>query len=89
MKQYERNYKEEWEKTRWLGYVFASCFSDKLKKPSDLVKFEWEKEDVIIENSEDVKKYFENIAEHILNKKNMKKEEKIDGKVQFTNNTHT
>ena len=44
--QYQYNYQEEWEKTRWLGYIFASTMTDKLKKPSDLIKFEWEIEEI-------------------------------------------
>jgi hypothetical protein len=73
LKRYELNYQEDWEKTRWLGYIFASCFSDKLKKPSDLVKFDWEKENIKIDiNDEEVNNYFEKMVEDFNDKKDGK-----------------
>ena len=53
MKSYELNIiceslhlrtKDSWEQTRMLGYITAQVNSKKKIKPSDIIKFAWEKE---------------------------------------------
>lgn len=39
---YNNKYKEEWERTRWLAYIYSLPYSDNIKKPQDLVTFGWE-----------------------------------------------
>jgi len=39
---YNNKYKDEWERTRWLAYIYSLPYSDKLKKPQDLITFSWE-----------------------------------------------
>jgi hypothetical protein len=41
---YNAEYKEGWERQRWVAYVNAAAAGAKVKKPEDLLKFEWEKE---------------------------------------------
>lgn len=40
----EKGFKEEWERVRWLGTIFANVWSKKKLKPSQLISFPWEKE---------------------------------------------
>lgn len=35
-------YRNEWERTRWLGYIIAISNGAKLNSPTDLVKFDWD-----------------------------------------------
>jgi len=44
IEQSNRAYKDNWERTRFIGYVTALSNGAKLKKPSDLVTFSWEKQ---------------------------------------------
>jgi len=39
--------KAAWEQTRWLGYIQALTQGAKIKKPTDLMMFEWEKKEVV------------------------------------------
>lgn len=36
-------YKNTWEQVRYIAYVTAATNSDKIKTPTDLLKFDWEK----------------------------------------------
>lgn len=40
-----QDYRNEWERTRWLATIILSPHTKKGKgiKPTDLIKFEWEK----------------------------------------------
>jgi hypothetical protein len=40
-----QDYRNEWERTRWLATIILSPHAKKGKgiKPTDLIKFEWEK----------------------------------------------
>jgi len=40
---FNENYKNTWEQVRYIAYVTAAISSDKIKKPQDLIKFDWEK----------------------------------------------
>ena len=40
------NEKEEWEKTRWLGFITAASHGAKCDKPQDLLRFHWDEQDV-------------------------------------------
>lgn len=40
----EYTYLNEWEQTRIISYVIAQTHSTKHIKPSDIIKFEWDKE---------------------------------------------
>lgn len=42
MKNHNEKYKNDWEKVRWLGYINAIASGAKLKKPQDLITFNWE-----------------------------------------------
>jgi len=44
VEQSNRAYKDNWERTRFIGYVTALSNGAKLKKPSDLITFSWEKQ---------------------------------------------
>ena len=37
--------KENWEQTRFLGYINAKCNGAKIKKVEDLLKFQWEEKE--------------------------------------------
>jgi hypothetical protein len=52
--QYNNEYQNKWEQTRWTGYINALCAGNKLNKPSDLITFSWEIKDDIVEVKEDV-----------------------------------
>jgi len=41
-------YKDTWEQTRWLGYINACIAGSSIKKPTDLILFAWEKEELEI-----------------------------------------
>ena len=40
---YKENYKESWEQMRYLGYFTVNSMVGGLKKPEDLMKFDWDK----------------------------------------------
>ena len=43
LNQFYQNYKNEWEKTRFLAYTFTAPYSNnKNYKPTDVIKFEWD-----------------------------------------------
>lgn len=72
--QYNKAYQDEWEQTRWIGYVIALSNGAKLKKPSDLMKFEWEN---AIDNktitkskptTEEYKKLVDSMSQTLINK---------------------
>lgn len=62
--------KESWEQTRYLCYIIAQCNSKKKLKPSDIISFQWEKEekeaDTAISN-QDIKR-LKKKAQEYLNK---------------------
>ena len=41
---YRNKYKNDWERTRFIGYCTVKGYTNKIKTPTDLIKFEWEKE---------------------------------------------
>lgn len=41
---YNEQYKNGWEMARYIAYVFAAVNTKQIKKPQDLVKFEWDGE---------------------------------------------
>lgn len=43
LEEYNNQYKNEWEKIRWSAYINALGQGVKLKKPTDLIEFEWER----------------------------------------------
>lgn len=51
---YNTEYKLRWEQVRWLGYVTAAVYSNKIEKPEDILKFTWEHTNV--SKSEEEKK---------------------------------
>lgn len=64
MKSYELNIiceslhlrtKDSWEQTRMLGYIIAQVNSKKKIKPSDIIKFAWEKEKNIDKPHKEIK----------------------------------
>jgi len=42
---YNERYKDTWEQTRYISFVFAAAQNEKIKKPTDVLKFEWDKEE--------------------------------------------
>ena len=38
-------YKDSWEQARMQAYILAQCNSTKKLKPSDIMKFYWDKEE--------------------------------------------
>jgi hypothetical protein len=42
-------YKDSWEQTRWIGYINACVAGSSVKKPTDLITFSWEQEEVAVE----------------------------------------
>jgi hypothetical protein len=62
---YTDEYKDTWEKTRWLGYITAATMGG-CKSPQELMKFEWDKEEVInIQEVEEVRVKLLDILEKI------------------------
>lgn len=41
---YNEQYKNGWEMARYIAYVVAAVNTKQIKKPQDLVKFEWDTE---------------------------------------------
>ena len=41
--EYNKDYQNGWEQTRWSAFVTACAMGAKLKKPTDLIVFNWEK----------------------------------------------
>lgn len=39
---YYEKYKDEWEQTRYISFVIAATQSSKIKKPTDILKFDWD-----------------------------------------------
>ena len=46
MDAYYENYKNDWEKTRYLAYIIAQVNSTKTIKPTDVLKFSWDADNV-------------------------------------------
>lgn len=59
-------YKDSWEKTRWLGWVTAATMVG-TKSPTDLLKFKWDEEEkeVVVEDLEQTKQALLAILEKI------------------------
>lgn len=55
---YNEQYKNGWEQTRYIAFINAALYNDKIKKPSDLMKFDWDDEDnnPIISREERIKR---------------------------------
>lgn len=55
---YNRRRRDGWSQTRWLAYNVMSCFADLKKsgilRPTDLIKFPWERERVVEVSQEDI-----------------------------------
>lgn len=45
MKYQHLAYKDSWEQARMQAYIIAQCNSTKKLKPSDIMKFYWDKEE--------------------------------------------
>lgn len=41
---YNLNYQNQWNQTRWLGYINCLNAGNKLKSPQELITFNWEVE---------------------------------------------
>ena len=52
--QFNKDYQNNWEQTRWLGYINAVCAGNKINKPSDLMMFSWEQSEIIELQKEDI-----------------------------------
>ena len=42
LEQYNQDYRNEWEQTRYICFVTACSMGAKMKKPQDLMQFAWE-----------------------------------------------
>lgn len=42
IKSYNEAYRNSWEQTRFIAYVIAASFSEKIKKLQDVLKFTWD-----------------------------------------------
>lgn len=54
--QMNKEYQLKWEQTRWLGYINANIGGAKLNKPSDLMRFSWEEQEIVITEDVEVTK---------------------------------
>lgn len=57
--------REEWERIRWIGFINAITAGAKIKKPTDLITFEWEEaKDVVkeIRSDEEIKASLQDLA---------------------------
>ena len=52
---YNQTYKNLWEQTRYIAFINAAVMSNKIKKPTDLLKFEWDIEDIPISKEERIR----------------------------------
>lgn len=43
--------KDNWEQSRMIAYITAQCNSKKKLKPTDIIKFAWEKENTIVKKA--------------------------------------
>lgn len=48
--EYNRDYQNKWEQTRFISYVSAASAGAKLKSPKDLITFSWE-DGYVVENT--------------------------------------
>ncbi len=46
MQNYDKTYKTSWEQTRFMAYITAQTQSIKRLKPTDIMQFPWDKEEV-------------------------------------------
>jgi hypothetical protein len=69
MEKYNQDYKTEWEKTRWSAYITALSMGVKLKKPSDLIKFDWEREQGPNYSKDEIKNIQAEMYEAFINNK--------------------
>lgn len=46
LKNYQYHFRNEYEQTRILSYIIAQSNSSKKLKPSDVLKFEWDNQEV-------------------------------------------
>ena len=47
-------YQNQWNQTRFGAYVYAASQTDKIKKPSDIIKFPWDDDKEVVEIPEDI-----------------------------------
>lgn len=52
--QYNKDYQNRWEMTRWNGYINVLCAGNNLKQPTDLIRFSWEINEDNVEVIEDI-----------------------------------
>jgi glutamyl-tRNA reductase len=62
-------YKNEWERARWQSYIMALTQGSKLKEPSDIMEFEWERKEIeeIKYSEEEIEKIKKNMLNAYLN----------------------
>jgi len=48
LEQYNKEYRDGWDRTRYICYVTACSMGAKLKKPQDLMLFPWEVKEKVI-----------------------------------------
>lgn len=41
------NYQNQWNLVRFTSYIAVKCAGSKLEKPSDLIRFPWDLDDII------------------------------------------
>lgn len=62
--------KESWEQARLVSYMIAQCNSSKKLKPSDIIQFCWDKDDIASTSisNEDIKRLKEKAKQYIKDK---------------------
>lgn len=51
--EYNKKFINDWEQTRFLSYVNVLIGGSKIKSPKDLIKFSWEQDDEIVDQSKE------------------------------------
>lgn len=72
-------YKTEWERIRWSAYIMAITQGAKLKSPTDIIEFNWEKkeDEEMVYTQEDIETMQQRMLDAFYNKETRPFEELI------------
>ena len=73
-KRYNESIREQWEQTRLISYVIAQTQTKKKLKLSDILEFEWDKKEEVIEDKEEFLKRLKMFENQIETKKDFENE---------------
>lgn len=62
---YFNQYKNNWEQTRLIAYITASCYASKQLKPTDIIKFSWDIDEEVKISPEELQQRKDEMLKHV------------------------